>query len=262
MLSKAKCLDKTRLPQNHQETLEEYFSLYNDLSSFLHQVYTTVNLTQAHKNTVSENFASIRDRTVKIFARHHWHYYVPQRIGSQLDATVVVEGESTEDEDTEDEDTEDDDMPESVADVIRGADAIVKQYNGNTAGLQGFLDSLELAKTITTEHQATLVAFVKSRLTGPARDCISDATNTVDQIIAALRHAIRTPSSDELAAKLQSITSFKKERTIFCKEMEEVANALKHAYITEGLTNEIAERYAARETKKVGSSNCKVGNHS
>lgn len=237
--SKAKCLDKKRLPQNYLDTLNEYFVLYNDTSEYLHQIYTTVDLTTEHKRTITRTFTGIRDKVIKVFSRHSWNYYVPQHLGGKLDLDTL-----------NDEDSEDDDMPETVADVIKAADSIVKSYDGSVTKLQGFLDSLELVKTVMSTHEATVVTFIKSRLSGPARDCINETVNSVDRMIAALRNSIKTPSSGELEAKLHSLSAYKKDRSVFCNEMQELANALKHAYITEGLNNQIAEQYAARETKK------------
>lgn len=237
--NKAKCLDKKRLPQNHLETLSEYFAAYNDLSVFLYDKRTTVDLTNEHKHVISKTFTGIRDRAIKIFARHGWKYYVPQTIGSLLDLESVTGPE-----------TDDEDMPDSPSEFLKHASAIVSPFDGSTAKLQGFLDSLDLIKAIMGSNEAIAVTLIKSRLSGPARDCVDDSVNTVNLLIAKLKDAIKAPSSEELEARLYSVTAFKKDRTVFTKEMEDIAHALKHAYISEGLNNETAEKYAAREAKK------------
>lgn len=243
-----KCLNKFELPANFIDTLQDYAATYNIFTQLLDVAFGQ-NLTREHRAIVEKYFFDVRDQLVRLKARHSkqiqygttWKFAIPGHIGDILDLTV-------EDPDTE---TEDEEMAITKTQLIALASNIINtQYDGNPSGLRSFLDKLEQLKDVMEAEEQTAVNFVKGRLTDSARDCIADSDATIDQIIARLRQSIKIPSSGELEIKLQATSPVRKDRNAYVKEIEDIANLLKRAYISDGLSNVMAEQYSARELKK------------
>lgn len=237
----AKCLNKSTLPQNYQQTLQQFVNAFNNFSIYIEQKYSTVPLESNQKQIFSKVFTEVRDRCLRVFGRHKWTYHIPNYYGGSIDLEVENESEP----DTDDEMAITKDQLITLASAIIGA-----QYDGNPSGLRAFLDKLNQIKDVMEAEELTAVNFVKGRLTDSARDCVSDEDVTIDQIIEKLKGSVKLPSTAELEAKLQATSPYRKERNSYLKEIEDIANLLKRAYISDGLNNTKAEQYASRELKK------------
>ncbi|KAK9722048.1 hypothetical protein QE152_g19872 [Popillia japonica] len=117
------------------------------------------------------------------------------------------------------------------------------EFDGSFDKLQSFLDSLALLQANSEGHADRALAFVKTRLTGKARDLINDDI-TIDDILKALKSNIKGESSKVISAKLLNLKQNFKDTSKFATEIESLATSLKRAYITEGVPNAVAQTYA------------------
>lgn len=132
-------------------------------------------------------------------------------------------------------------MPE--VDIKLGT-ALVQVYDGNPDNLNSFLDGVDLYKTtIDAKFQAataaekqttneTVFKFVKTRLTGTARQAIGEALN-LDQIIDKLKDQCSPKiSSDNVRAKLIALKQ-KGSLDEFCEQVQTLTQKLSNLYIDE-----------------------------
>lgn len=140
---------------------------------------------------------------------------------------------------------------QKMANILDIADKLVRhQFDGDAAKLTPFIDALTLLNLQTpADQQITAVAFVKTRLLGEARDCLTNET-TLLEVIATLRRNIKVPTSAEVLNKLQGIQHREQTSAEFAKEVDNLAGMLKRAYINEGVALASATSYVTREVTK------------
>ena len=127
---------------------------------------------------------------------------------------------------------------------IKLGTTLVTHYDGSPGNLYAFLDSVELFKsTVSTafteatveqkaEANATLLLFIKARLTGRARQIINGA-NSLNAVLQKLKDQCSPKAtSDSLRAKLKTAKQ-KTDLTKFCEEVEELTSQLASQYIDE-----------------------------
>ncbi len=97
-----------------------------------------------------------------------------------------------------------------------------------------FLDNLELLGTNINHasNQAGLMAAIKTRVIGDARDAFPEEGATIATISAAMRNACKTRSIKEIKAQLNNIEYHNKEN--YLTSLQERQTELKHAYIKAG----------------------------
>ncbi|KAK9712761.1 hypothetical protein QE152_g24754 [Popillia japonica] len=120
--------------------------------------------------------------------------------------------------------------------------ALLQEFDGSFDKLQSFLDSLALLQANSEGHADRALAFVKTRLTGKARELINDDM-TIDDILKALKSNIKGESSKVVSAKLLNLKQNFKGTSKFATEIESLATSLKRAYITEGVPNVVAQMH-------------------
>lgn len=127
-------------------------------------------------------------------------------------------------------------------------------FDGSQPKFLSFLDALELLKLNCGEHEANAVAFVKTRLTGKARDLITSET-TLNEIIDSLKKGIRCKNSQAMTAAMQNCRQNTKDSAQYAAEVESLALNLKRAYITEGVPADTADSYTVNALVKTLSKN-------
>lgn len=140
--------------------------------------------------------------------------------------------------------------------------SIVQVYDGNQAGLGSFIDSVMLfVDTVNTEFEtataaqkaagtATLIRFIKTRLTGKARDAVGDNAQNIDDIINKLKTRCGTITSPDVFISKMNATKQVGDITKFTNEIENLALLLERAYINENIPVDVATTMATKQGVK------------
>ena len=142
-----------------------------------------------------------------------------------------------------------------ASEFLNLASAIIKsKYDGNPSDLQSFLDSINLLGSFVEDQMAIAVTFVKTRLTGRARDLIT-SEDSLNSIANRLKTAIKIPSSAEIGQRLIGLRHSGQSATAFAKEVDELAESLNRSFIGEGVPSDVASKYVTSAVKKALVSN-------
>lgn len=121
---------------------------------------------------------------------------------------------------------------------------ILGDYDGKPENCDSFLLKIELADELTNEeNKATLLKFLKTRLSGRALS-VSKDKNTIAGVIAALRANCK--SAETSATLLAKLSATKQDNTVknFVTQVESRFDQLTSAYIAEGVPPETARNLA------------------
>lgn len=125
------------------------------------------------------------------------------------------------------------------------ASGIIPEYDGSPAELVRFIDALELIADNVDTFEGTAIKLIKTKLKGEARNVIT-SEGTIQEIINTLRKNIKIESTEMVIAKLMNTKSTNKNTNNYIKELDELGSQLKRAYISEGATLTMAEKYATQ----------------
>lgn len=139
-------------------------------------------------------------------------------------------------------------VPMEASEYFKLAENILpREFDGSPEKLQTFLDALTLLSANTTATlQDNGVSFVKTRLTGKARDVISTEA-TIADIQTRLRNTIKPETATHLIDKFKGL-KLEQSKTEFIKEVENVSNKLRRSFISEGVPIAVADTYTTRHT--------------
>lgn len=129
------------------------------------------------------------------------------------------------------------------------ATKLLPDFDGKYENLARFLDALNLVNSIKETHEILAVNLIKSKLTGTARNLISTEA-TISDVKQTLQKKIKGDSTDVLMAKLLNIKQSGKSANVCAKEIEETTKLLQNAYISDGLSPELAEKYSTQTAVK------------
>lgn len=94
-------------------------------------------------------------------------------------------------------------MAQTPAKFLRLAgNQINQKYAGDPLGLYSFIDSINLLKQLAGNNGEFLKQFVVSKLDGKARECVPIEPNSVDEIINALKNAIKPDNSKVIEGRM------------------------------------------------------------
>lgn len=230
-----------------QDIRDQLVSLFNSFTKIIARSWDS--LDTLDKNICKQLFLKVRDKIVRSFQSLGVRYKIPYSCIEIINPLVLDE------ETPEDEDEIVENMAMSVVDFFNLAGKLVpNQFDGSPDKLLSFLDSLELLKNNSTNHADNALAFVKTRLTGKARDLITNE-HTITEIINKLKSGIKGESSRLLLAKLNNTKQNNKDPASYATDVECLAEKLKRAYITEGVPCELAENYTVEATARAVSQN-------
>lgn len=215
---------------------------FNEFTGTLAKSWNSLDNTQRQELKII--FYSIRDKVVRAFQALEIQYKVPISCVEKIDPLISEEDIFDDDEDRREVGI----MAMSAADFFNLASKLVPaQFDGNPDNLKSFLDALELLKLNSDNHASNAVAFVKTRLTGKARDFIVNE-NTIEAIIATLKNKIKGESSRLVSARLSHLRQGNKGTDNFANEIESLADRLQKAYISEGVPQDVAQKYTVEAT--------------
>jgi len=153
-------------------------------------------------------------------------------------------------EDNLNSDTTISEMPAMTpAEFINTAAKLIPDFDGKFENLQRFLDALTLLDSIKGDHESIAITLIKTKLIGTARNLISSETS-INLIKSTLISKVKGQSTQAVTAKLLNTRQNNKSPNDFAKEIEETTKLLQNAYISEGLTPELAETYSTQAAVK------------
>lgn len=249
-----KCVNKSNPPKGsiREIHLDNLIKEYNSVINILFLNFK--NFTKEHKTKAYEIHSEFRDYLQRAFFRLKVRVKIPTDLGTIVDKNILEEDldfDFSEEEKINDNklDTVDtkniDKMPQTKVEFLNTASKLIPDFDGKTENLQSFLDSLNLVDSIQETHEQVAVELVKTKLKGTARNLISNESS-LQQIIAKLKTSVKGESVEVLAAKLMNVKQNNKSANIYAKEIEDLAKSLTNAYISDGLTIELAEKYSTQ----------------
>lgn len=233
-----KCLNKSQRAKKETEDkhLTNIICEYNVLKSIYFDNYQLIN--KDFRLYLETLLTKSHDKLLKIFARLNIKKIpIPEL---KIPQTELSDSES---------DTENNEMAITAIEFINFVSKTVPEYDGNPSNLQGFIDALNLVKANKGEHELSAVEVVKSKLKAPARNFITNET-TLQSIVDKLQASIKPESPKLIISKLNNLKQFNKNPNEYVKEIENLSTALKTAYITQGMSIDLAETYATENVLK------------
>lgn len=122
-------------------------------------------------------------------------------------------------------------------------------YSGNPLGLDAFINSVELLKAIAGDtHVGLLRRIVISKLEGKALESIPENSESLDDILTALKTSIKPDNSKVIAGRMMALRTDKTALNDFTKQAEELADALRRSLIVEGISQKKAQEMVIEKT--------------
>lgn len=258
VVKESKRILKTHVPKSelvHKEVTVNLVKLYNEFIAKIRKYWSL--LTEQEQVVARRIYTAIRDKIVRAFEVLKIKYKIPNSISQEIDPTITEENSSSEDEETENEIVIANSGNKIIRENIMNANefftfasrVLSSEFDGSPEKLLPFIDALNLLNANCVGHEQNAVAFVKTKLSGKARDLITDADN-LQNIIIKLQQGIKGESSQTLASKILLVEQKSKSFAQFASEIEDLSLKLKRAYISEGVPVQIAETYSANQSVK------------
>lgn len=266
-----KCINKNI--QIKQETVKKHLeNLVLALESIRNLTYINFErVTKDHQKEALDIFWQLRDQLVKVLAKYNIQQEVSHSINEKISINIIenppanlltkLEAVSSETDcpitNSEIESEEEGEMTQTVVEFLSTAAKLVTEFDGKPENLRSFLDSLKLVEVIKGEHETVAVSLIKTKLKGNARNLI-DTETTISEIITKLNRSVKGESVEVLAAKIMSIRQNNKPANSYCNEIEALTKNLENAYITDGLSAELASKYSTQTAVKALTKNCSI----
>ena len=150
-------------------------------------------------------------------------------------------------------------VEEKISFITTCSSILRDNFDRNPLCLESFLDKVALIKELTSQKLVpTLIAFVKSKLQGKAREALPENITSLQQIVEALRSRIKPDSSKIVAGRITSLQVKDGDYQDFAKQAEDLADALERSLVIEGMTKEKAHEMAVEQTVSV----CRINSKS
>lgn len=257
----AKRILKSRKPTRIETLVEIHTTLiatYNNFTIEARKGYSEKSVEE--QNEIKSLFKIVRERTIIAFASlQSWCKQLNRtseseelvrlakalNIPSLIGAIINPEEEPEIWSNTSTDISEDESDPETMdlAQLVAFMKAVIEPYDGKPEKLRSFLDQIEIIKgSVTEDNNNTMVAYVKAKLSGLARDYAQNAT-TLNDIQEALQKHIQTNDAKYFEKRLKNLKQ-QKDSGKYAEEIEDLANSLRRAHILDGLTVAQAEKLA------------------
>lgn len=274
VIKESKRVLKSQVPKTEgvrNQVRDNLLTLYNDFVLTVSSFYKDIDDIK-YNNHIKPIFTTIRDRVVRSYQVLEVDYKIPIHILKKIDPQVkdelsltdILEDTSAQDDDSDS--TSDSrskikqdiltkfNMPLSAPEFFNLASKIVPaEFDGSEDKLTSFLDALTLLKANVETHEGNAVAYVKTRLTGKARNIVGESA-TLEEISLKLKNGIKSESSQSVTSKLLNLKQRYNDAK-YITEIEGLTHKLKQAYIGEGVPENVAESYTTNTTIKALSAN-------
>ncbi|KAI8123988.1 hypothetical protein CVS40_5815 [Lucilia cuprina] len=148
-------------------------------------------------------------------------------------------------------------MSQTVVEFLNSASRLITDYDGKSENLRSFLGSLALVDSIKGSHESTAASLIKTKLKGTARNLI-DNEATITEIIGKLNSTVKGESVEVLSSKIMKIRQNNKTANAYCTDIENLIKSLENAYISDGLSCELASKYSTQVAVKALTKNCTI----
>lgn len=145
--------------------------------------------------------------------------------------------------------------------LLKMASATInRQYSGEPLGLTSFIDSVTLLESLATTPalKTFLLAFVKTKLDGRAREFITETDNTIEKLITTLRQNIKPDNSKVVEGRILALCFNPANSQDFGKQAEELAESFRRALVVEGIPSAKANEMAVEKTIEVCRTNTRL----
>lgn len=237
-----------------EQRTQNIIQLYNDIITLTKPVFES-KTNNALKATLRERSIYMRDRMIQnLGILNRTDIKVPTNLTETIKYKVKEkEGEKSNDNKVSNIEISDKKEIKMATEKFQYLSSISKivssTYKGDPNGLNAFVTALELADSSSTEaQQETLIKFVKTKLQGKALECIPEEISNVKEIIHALKRKIKPESSKIVLGRFLSLRGERNNFTDFQKQAEELSDALNRAYISEGMSQKLAETMTIDKT--------------
>lgn len=244
-----KCINTDR--HTKDETITKHTKI---LFEKLEQIRVVLNvhyyrLTPPHKSAAENFFSDVRNKLVTVLQRRG----IEPRLPITLHEKIVYDSNT---KDSNSVIKSINKMPQTPVEFLGIASRILPEFDGNPTNLLAFLDAINLVESINDNNNAVAISLVKTKLKGAARNLITGNETTLSEMSAQLKLAVKGESVDVVSAKIQHLKQHGKTANEYSKEVEELAKSLQSAYISDGLSPSLAEKYATNCAVSAMSKNC------
>jgi hypothetical protein len=262
-----KCLNKRVLPSETivQDHLDKIITEYNKLTELYKS--SLKECTTEHSQEIYLTVGSIRDRLGNLFIK------LQVNINISLNLTIPIDPDQTNPnfEDTSDKedsnfDNDSNSDKEFKNNIVTMSDPltqtqfittylkVIPEFDGTPENLLRFVDACEFVNDNKEGFENVAVRLIKTKLSGSARSFITTET-TITEIINKLKTSIKPETTKVVTAKLMSLKQGNKSAADYVKSIEEMTASLKRAYISEGVSADLAESYTTDTVVKSITSN-------
>lgn len=257
-----KCLNIERPTKD--ETVDKHLRILFERLEEIGKLFDTYypSLTPNHKTAAEAFFADVRDRLVKLLAKRGLEAKIPLTFHERLTYNISLmntqpstsAGNTETDNKGSDADakgkvSEDPKMPQTIVEFLNFASKIIPDFDGKPENLRSFLDALTLLDSVKDVHELVAVNLIKTKLKGTARNLISNET-TIEEVITTLSGTVKGDSVEVISAKLLNVRQGGKNANTYISEIDALTKSLESAYITDGLSQQLAQRYSTQAAVK------------
>lgn len=241
-LKSYKCLNIDR--ETKQTTVNKHI---NNLLYRLEQVRVLLNvnyerLPTAQKAAAEAFYIELREKFLSVCSRKNISIPISESLHVKISYTKLPEVEQQLEEQGVEEQPK---MPQTVIEFLNIASKLIPDFDGKVENLQSFLDALNLVDSLKESHEAIAVNLIKTKLKGCSRNLIT-SESTIQGIVAKLSSSVKGESTDVISAKIMNLKQNNKSANTFTSEIEELTKSLANAFIADGLTNSLAEKYSTQ----------------
>lgn len=245
-----KCLNTDRPTKNEtvEKHLEILFTCLEEIRVILNENYSR--LTTAHKSAADSFFTDIREKLVNVLERRGFQVDLPVSLHEEIKYNL----KPTLQKEINFEDTK---MTQTVVEFLNTASKLISDFDGKPENIRSFIDSLSLVNSIKGEHESVAISLIKTKLKGNARNLINNESS-ITEIINKLTSSVKGESVEVISAKIMNIRQNNKSANTYCNEVEALTKSLESAYISDGLSCELATKYSTRVAVKALTKNCTI----
>lgn len=219
-------------------------------------------LTSAHKVAADAFYADVRERLISVALKKGVELKISVSLQGDTGSLVepILEGVGISAARATDENITNtgdnlstpnlDNMPQTPIEFLTIASRLIPEFDGRPGNLQGFISALELVDSVCDGHGAIAINLVKTKLRGTAINLLKGTEANLTQIIDSLKSNVKGESVDVISAKLMNIRQASKNAGAYIKEVEDLTKSLQSAYISDGLTPQLADNYATKAAVK------------
>lgn len=146
-----------------------------------------------------------------------------------------------------------DTMPQTPEEFYKTATHILNyKYEGDPLKLQSFLEDVDLVRALAKPETTDLcLKFIKTRITGRAREVLPEDISTIEKITEALSANIQADSSSVVEGRITALRINKGNMAKFAEEAENLAEAFQRSLVAEKFTKSKAKELTINKTKEL-----------